>query len=429
MRVAAGHQDASVCEQVGSGVVHARDSCGRHGVESRAGVVGGVCDGSEDCVAGLAPSLGTLPRTVDDEHVARGQQHHVAHGAPHRHGLHDPRGRRGRHVHAPACLRRRPGQAVFGGVSAQLSAPAYQHLGCGEAGGMVQGQQHGRSSGRVVARLPGDGGERLDYRVGGVVQQDGIAVGEDEEVATGQQVHERVQIVVLTVVRGDRVGEQLQVERALRGAALGYKLVAVGAAPAHHNLALAVGEELVGRVPAAICERGRFILHPVAGAVGLARHEAADLVQSIVVATSLHHGAVGEELARRAPCVGLHPESAHRVGLGVHHNRVRGAVTVCIFRRIHPALAIGQRDVGGADFRAVEHDGSVVVRDSRVHRCNSGILDEQLPGALCGGSRDQRNLNLKHDGHYQRQQPHGLHRSRHFNANVAPTVQLRNCYN
>lgn len=199
VRVGAGDDDRSIGDKIGGGVVHARDSGAREGGEARArGVVRLVQIGRGHSIAGAAPPLRTVGRAVDDEHVARGEQHHVAHGARLRQVLHRPPrpSRQGRH--SSAGLGRRRGR-IAAQVRPVLRAPTHQHLRIVEP--PAQRQQHGAPGRRVVAGLPGDGGEIGRHRVGLPVVQARVTVGEDPKLIVRHQVHKRVQVVVLRVVR------------------------------------------------------------------------------------------------------------------------------------------------------------------------------------------------------------------------------------
>jgi hypothetical protein len=132
-------------------------------------------------------------------YLAGGEEEHVAHDAALRHGLHGPGegGREGRE--AAAGL----GRGLAGGVEVgAVGGPAAdEDLGVGEGGGGGEGEQHGAPRGRVVAGLARDGGVVAHHLVGLPVVEARVPVGEDEELVVGQQVHERVQVVLLRVVR------------------------------------------------------------------------------------------------------------------------------------------------------------------------------------------------------------------------------------
>ena len=72
-----------------------------------------------------------------------------------------------------------------------------------------------------------------------------------------------------------------------------------------------------------------------------------DTFDAIVVASGLHEGAIGEELAGAAPSVGLHEKGADGVVCGVEHERVRGAVVL----RAQVALVVAADAVGEVDKR------------------------------------------------------------------------------
>ena len=185
VRVGARHEDAAVGQQIGGGVVHARD--GRPGERFEAParrVVGAVEHGRLHGVYCVAPALRTAAGAVDDEHLARRQQDHVAHEAPLRHGLHGPAGVRRQRRHAAACLRRR---LALGVHERAVGGPAAdQDLGIVEVSVGGQRQQHGAPGGRVVARFPGDGWVVADDLVGLPVVEARVTVGEDPELVVGQ---------------------------------------------------------------------------------------------------------------------------------------------------------------------------------------------------------------------------------------------------
>ena len=91
----------------------------------------------------------------------------------------------------------------------------------------------------------------------------------------------------------------------------------------------------------------------------------------------------------------MNREGPDVVGEGVEHDRVGGAIRV-----EHLVLGVAAASAGregglrGADVGAVQQDGGVVVRDGRVHGCDSCVLDQQLPCSLRSVSRDLRHLQL-----------------------------------
>ena len=108
VRVAACDEDAAVGQEVGGGVVHPGNGRGCQHLEPGFGVVGGVVDGVESRVAGLHPPLRPVPGAVDDQHVARRQDHHFAHVAPDWHRLHAPLRVGGSRYNSAAGIRRWP---------------------------------------------------------------------------------------------------------------------------------------------------------------------------------------------------------------------------------------------------------------------------------------------------------------------------------
>lgn len=63
----------------------------------------------------------------------------------------------------------------------------------------ADGKEGGHSGGRVVAGPAGQGGELADDLVGVEVYEDGAIVGEDEDVAVGGEVDERVEVVLVQI--------------------------------------------------------------------------------------------------------------------------------------------------------------------------------------------------------------------------------------
>ena len=91
--VAPREKDASVLQQVGGGMVDAGDVSAGERLESVAAPVVGLVElGGLHGVGSRAPPLRAIGSAVDDQHVARGEQHHVAHGAPLGEVLHGPAG-------------------------------------------------------------------------------------------------------------------------------------------------------------------------------------------------------------------------------------------------------------------------------------------------------------------------------------------------
>ena len=140
-----------------------------------------------------------------------------------------------------------------------------------------------------------------------------MVVLEDEKVAVHVEVHERIQ--VHAVISGQKLQRQGGTRWRIR---LWVELVVGLAQPADDDGA-AVGELLVGGVPAVGGEhvRVRRLLRPVAGRVvsipGARGHEA-HLAGAVAPPAGLHEGAVGSDVPRRAPGVGEDGERAEGVG-------------------------------------------------------------------------------------------------------------------
>ncbi|RDX70569.1 hypothetical protein CR513_50177, partial [Mucuna pruriens] len=126
--------------------------------------------------------------------------------------------------------------------------------------------------------------------VSGVVKEDGVAVGEDE------QVQEGVKIVLLAAV--GVAGEFQEGEVVERHAVcLGDEFVGEGVAAADDD-DVAVWEDLVGGIPAAGGEVGAGDFVPVACVAAGAGGEGAELGVAVVEAAGLEESAGGEEGAR-----------------------------------------------------------------------------------------------------------------------------------
>ena len=193
--VAAGDEDFGVREDDGGGVVEARDGGGRHLLE--AALPGVVEDGGERWRARDAPACGAGLGAVDDEDLPGRKDEHIAHDARGGHGVDEPIRVRVCDGEAAAGLKSR-GEFVVNDVlpGAGRGAAADEDFGGCEAVGGGEGEEDGGAGGRVVAGAAGKGGEFADLRAGFVVEEDGVLVGEDEEVAVGGEVDERVEVVL-----------------------------------------------------------------------------------------------------------------------------------------------------------------------------------------------------------------------------------------
>ena len=240
----------------------------------------------------------------------------------------------------------------------------------------AQGQNEGAASGGVVAGIVRDARVVAGNSVGVPVERDGVAVGEDEDVAVGEEEAEWVEVVGAGAVeKGERVG-------AVVVATLGVEFVAVFAAAADDYLASAGREQDVGGVPAADSE-GLVEFVPVAVVVGAARRERANLPVAFEVAARLHEDAGVEELAARAPCVGLDEQGAHRAVPGVEHHGVRPAIILQdALQRLVPAPTTRELDLRRPSVGPVQHDQRVEVRHGRVHCRNPCVIVDHLPCPL-----------------------------------------------
>jgi hypothetical protein len=248
--VAAGHEHGGVGQQRAGGVVHARDGGRGQRAEPRAPrLPRRVQERAQHRLPAEAPAGAALGRAVQHEQVAGGQDQQVAHGACHGHLVGRPPGAGLQRVDAravPESVVENVGLAelegVLGGAAADDDLGA-EHVAAAE----VEGEERGHAGGGVVPAPAGEGREVADDLAGPVVEHDGAVVGEDEQSAVGEEVDERVQIV-LDVVGG--VTEQLHgfgggVRLALRRD----ELVAERAPAAEHDGA-PVREDLLRPVPA-----------------------------------------------------------------------------------------------------------------------------------------------------------------------------------
>lgn len=199
--VAARDEDPPILQQIRRRVVQSGDGGGSQGLEALPCFGAGVVHhGREHGVASIAPALAALRRAIDDQHIAGGEEDHVAHSAALRERFHGPvrAVREGVHAAAGVAGGRHSARVTEG---AGRRAATDEYLAGLEAPGGGEGEHDGAPRGGIVARLPGDGGVlRHDIVVLPVVE-DGVAVGEDEKVVVREEVQERVEIVVLRVVR------------------------------------------------------------------------------------------------------------------------------------------------------------------------------------------------------------------------------------
>jgi len=216
--------------------------------------------------------------------------------------------------------------------------------------------------------LAGDDGEVAEDLVGGVVEENGVAVGEDEEVSVWQEVQEGVKIVLLAAVGVTREFQEGEVvERRAGDVVFGEEFVGEGVAATDDD-DFARGKDLVGGVPAAVGEVVVAEFAPVAGVVLGAGGEGAEGGVAVVEAASLEEGAVGGEGPGGAPGIGAEGEGAEGVVGEVVEDGVGGAVELeGEVAGVEAAAVVGEGDVGGAEVGAVEDDDLVVVHDLHVH--------------------------------------------------------------
>lgn len=183
------------------------------------------------------------------------------------------------------------------------------------------------------------------------------------------------------------MNKKRKIPRLLRRRSPRVELVAELAAPANDDLP-AVGEDVVGGVPAALCKR-RVGLPPVAGGVGAGRVGSGSAF-AVVVATGLEEGAIGEDGGGGAPGIGEDGEGADGVGSGGVLDGVSSAVEgEGGVVGVAAAPAVGEGDVGGAEVGAVEDEDAVGVEELHVHGGYADVRVEEGPlagGGKCEGS-------------------------------------------
>lgn len=202
--------------------------------------------------------------TVDDENVQVRQEEHIAHASLHGHSLHSPGGRGVGDLHAStSLLTREEVPAPLGdGESAGSGTSTDEHLHGLELIHKAEREHDRRPTGGVVTRSAWEHRVCLLHFVVDVIQLDRFRVGEDVESAVRQEVHIRIPVVGLAIVRCLRFFQQSQ--RYDLGSFCGDEFVAGDCSSTHDYDAL-VGKDLRGRVPSIhLCSCGCFI--PIAGA-------------------------------------------------------------------------------------------------------------------------------------------------------------------
>ena len=337
-------------------------------------------------------------------YLAVREHDHIAHIAADGHVLHGPGGSGVEGLQPPARLR---GGVLRGGVTRghDVGTAADQNLG--RAGAAILEREHDAGAGAgVVPGLPGDGGECLHDRVGVVVQNHRVAVGEDVERAIGQQVDERVPVEVVFDFQESEVEEA--------DAIAGNKLIRRRVLPSQHKDP-PVRQQLVGCVPPTCLQQVGSGFHPVARFAGAAGRDPSarkirfrvgwvgcsnrgrareggwvgwvgpspDFADAVVVSPCLHERAVREELAGAAPSIGLHQQGADGVVRGVEHERVGGAVVRGgLVLRVVAADAVREVDERRANVGSVQEHDQARVRHRCVHACDSYVLIQQRPRRL-----------------------------------------------
>lgn len=195
VRVGTGNQNLGAGQQYRRGMVHPGNVGPCLHLE---GAIRWVVDhGVERGIAGKFPPCRAFLGSVDEQHATVGEQDHVTHHAWERHVQHGPLWIGSRCFQKPARLR--CGVLRFGvGVGIVVGTPAHQNGSLGETVGIVQRQHHGGTLRGVIAGFTFYGGILAQDvpRVG--VKQNRVAPSEDKDIAGGQQVQKRVQILVVS---------------------------------------------------------------------------------------------------------------------------------------------------------------------------------------------------------------------------------------
>jgi len=268
-------------------------------------------------------------------------------------------------------------------VRAPRRAAADQHLGVrGRVG--AEGEEHGRARRRVVPRhAAGDGREAAERGAVVGVEDDGAVVGEDEDGAVGEEVEERVQVVLgVGLRRLVQEREERQRRRVVVREVLEVELPA-----AAEDEDAAVGEDHVGGVPPPRGEE-RGELDPARG-----RGEEPRDAVAAGEAAGLEERAVGEQGTRGAPWVGGERVRVEHVGAEVQEHRVRRAVGgAAVVGGGRARRLRGEGDVGRTRVGAVEHEDEVTREQLHVHRRHADARVEELPFSLERRRRRRRGI-------------------------------------
>ncbi|WVZ09881.1 hypothetical protein V8G54_014411 [Vigna mungo] len=218
----------------------------------------------------------------------------------------------------------------------------------------------GGCAGVVSFFLAGDNGEVAEDFVGGVVEEDGVAV------------QEGVKIVLLAAVGVTREFQEGEVvERRGGDIVFGDEFVGEGVAATHDD-DFPRGKDLVGGVPAAVREAVVANFAPVAGIVLGAGGEGAEGGVAVVETASLEEGAVGGESPGGAPGVGAEGEGAEGVVGEVVEDGVGGAVELeGEVVGVEAAAVVGEGDVGGAEVGALHVHGGDAYAALELHPMTS----------------------------------------------------------
>ena len=209
------------------------------------------------------------------------------------------------------------------------------------------------------------------HLVGLIVEEDGVDVGEDEEVPIGHEVHERVEVGGPFCQR-----QESEWDGPLSAGGFGDELI-VGLVDAPNDNDPAVRQDLVCAVPPLDKEASGGALHPV---IGGSCADAPEDFGALIVTAGLLQCAVRQEGAGGAERVGEEEQRANGIGEGVILHRVCGAVVLEIeFLGVVAARAIGEGDLRLPEVGSVVEDHLVCVHGCHVHRGYACILNHHLP--------------------------------------------------
>ncbi len=295
-----------------------------------------------------------------------------------------------------------------------------------------KGKKDGGAGSRVVPRAARETWVPADDLVSIVVEENGVLVSEDEEIAIGGQVHKRVQIVLGTRVVS--LGQEWQLDRSFSSSR--HKFVVELPSTSDHNHSL-VWQQLVAGVPARLRKR-IGILSPV---VVSTRPDCTHSITAVIPSPRLRQSPT------RLPCpctdrrrswsshtcmhacsshdqkIKHNPSHAQRErerereresptetetdtlwenenwnstwgapGISEDSERSDSVCSEVELDGVSPAVdlqsqvagvatteAIGEPDLGGTIIRSVEHDHFVGVRQCHVHRWHARVWNQHLP--------------------------------------------------